>query len=511
VATLFLSHSKRDVAVTVQVRDWLVAEGFRALFVDFDKTVGFPAGSEWERVLYARLRASEGLIFLASAASVSSQWCFAEVVLARSLGLPVFPVRVDPDAELGLLTGVQWVDLRDSDALGRLRCGLERAGLTATSSLDWDSTRSPYPGLRPFDVEDAAVFFGRGVEIDKLQDLFRPTLQRGPGRFVAIIGPSGSGKSSLMRAGLLPRLGRRPGAWVVVPPMRPGKFPLRSLARSISDAFAAAGPGPPSTDDVWTRLERGAGGLVELVSELAEVGRVPAQDVPSVLLVIDQAEELATLSGPEAGREFLDLLVTALKESVEPLWALATVRSEHLATAPDRAGLAEAINDPVVIEPLRSDRLSEVIAKPARRAGLEFEPGLVERMVRETAGGDALPLLAYTLSELYERRGADDRVTTSDYEAAGGVVGTLRRRADRVLHELERDQGPPVVPVLLKLATISDDGEPLPPRPRRSLQQRRPGHHGGLRRRAAACQWPDQPWFRKPERVAATRWRTRRC
>ena len=104
------------------------------------------------------------------------------------------------------------------------------------------------------------------------------------------------------------------------------------------------------------------------------------------------------------------------------MWAVATVRSEFLSTAPDRAGLAEAVDDPLVIEPLSRARLAEVIARPAQRAGLEFAPGLVERMVEDTAGGDALPLLAYTLHELYQRAGPDGQ------HHRGRLRGRRRRR-----------------------------------------------------------------------------------
>jgi hypothetical protein len=103
------------------------------------------------------------------------------------------------------------------------------------------------------------------------------------------------------------------------------------------------------------------------------------------------------------------------------VWAVATVRSEFLSTAPDRAGLAEAVDDPLVIEPLSRARPGEVIVRPAQRAGLDFEAGLVERMVEDTAGGDALPLLAYTLRQLGERAGPERRrITAEDYEAVGG-------------------------------------------------------------------------------------------
>jgi WD domain, G-beta repeat len=151
-----------------------------------------------------------------------------------------------------------------------------------------------------------------------------------------------------------------------------------------------------------------------------------------------------------------------------PLWVVATVRSEFLSSAPERAGIAEAVDDPLLIEPLSRARLPEVIERPAQRAGVDFEAGLVERVVEETSGGDALPLLAYTLQELWERVGPEGTIRLSDYEAVGGVVGALRRRADRITDELtRRGQGPLILPTLLKLASIEGEEEPTRRRLRR--------------------------------------------
>src|SRR5688572_21816209 len=163
MTSLFVSHSGRDRAATEQVRDRLRAEGYAALFVDFDPDEGIHAGREWEHDLYLQLRRSDGVVFLASAASTTSRWCFAEVSLARALGKPVFQVRIEPGARLDLLDDVQSVDLAEGDvALNRLSSGLRRAGLDPADSFSWDPTRSPYPGLRSFEAADAAVFFGRG-------------------------------------------------------------------------------------------------------------------------------------------------------------------------------------------------------------------------------------------------------------------------------------------------------------------------------------------------------------
>src|SRR3954471_13757955 len=116
MASVFVSHSSRDRAVTERVVARLRAAGFAALFVDFDPEHGIPAGRSWERELYAHLRKTDAVIFLASAASVASRWCSIEIGLARSLGRPVFPVRLQSGVALPLLADVQWTDLADLEA-----------------------------------------------------------------------------------------------------------------------------------------------------------------------------------------------------------------------------------------------------------------------------------------------------------------------------------------------------------------------------------------------------------
>src|SRR3954453_23218090 len=271
MASVFVSHSSRDRVVTERGVQRLRAAGFAALFVDFDPEQGIPAGRNWERELYAQLRKTDAVVFLGSEASVASSWCLLEVGLARSLGRPVFPLRLQPGIGLPLLTGVQWTDLGDAEAgLDRLLAGLQSAGLDAADSFAWDPSRSPYPGLVPFAREDAAVFFGRQPETRRLVELLTPTLQRGPGRFVAVVGPSGSGKSSLLHAGLLPRLTRMPGRWVVVPTLVPGRRPTVNLAGCLARAFADHGRPRPAAE-VAAALDRGSAALAELAGELADL------------------------------------------------------------------------------------------------------------------------------------------------------------------------------------------------------------------------------------------------
>src|SRR3954466_4543634 len=271
MASVFVSHSSRDRTLTERVVEQLRAAGFAALFVDFDPDQGIPAGRNWQRELYAQLRKTDAVVFLASEASVASSWCLLEVGLARSLGRPVFPLRLQPGVGLPLLADVQWTDLGDPEAgLARLLAGLRGAGVDPADSFAWDSRRSPYPGLVPFAPEDAAVFFGRQQETDRLVELLTPTLQHGPGRLVAVVGPSGSGKSSLVHAGLLPRLARLPERWLLLPPLRPGAQPTAALAGCLSRAFAARGRPRPAAE-VAAALARGSAGLVQLAGELADL------------------------------------------------------------------------------------------------------------------------------------------------------------------------------------------------------------------------------------------------
>src|SRR3954466_609984 len=111
MASIFVSHSSRDRLVTERVVAQLRAAGFAALFVAVDPEQGIPAGRSWERELYAQLRQTDAVIFLASPAAVASQWCLLEVGLARSLARPIVPVRLEPGVRLALLADVQWLDL----------------------------------------------------------------------------------------------------------------------------------------------------------------------------------------------------------------------------------------------------------------------------------------------------------------------------------------------------------------------------------------------------------------
>ncbi|MGH3801738.1 MAG: AAA family ATPase, partial [Pseudonocardiaceae bacterium] len=313
----------------------------------------------------------------------------------------------------------------------------------------WDSDRSPFPGLEAFTEQDSAVFFGRDAEVAELLDRLHPVVATQANRLVAVVGPSGAGKSSLVQAGMVARLRQRRGGWIVVAPVVPGDHPLRSLARSL----AAASPGHPTGGDVPA---------ARFPDELRTAHGRPSAPV---LVIVDQAEELITLSGEAERDAFLGLLARAL-EADPRLWIIMIMRSEFL-TAFLGTEQARLFRDPVTVGTLGHAALVEVIEQPARRAGLTFEPPtLPQRMAADAGGGDALPLLAYALQELCLAAGPDAVLSADAYQHIGGVTGVLTRQADKVAAELEGPDGP-VLSTLLQFVTIGEN-EPTRRRVRRS-------------------------------------------
>jgi WD40 repeat protein len=440
VSTVFISHSSHDNAAVMDLRDRLRGRGFESLFVDFDARDGIPAGSEWERELLHKLRLADAVVFVGSRASATSEWCLIELAFAHAASRPIFPVALEPGVRVASLQSWQWVQLNGSDGFERLARALAQR-FDPARSVPWDHTRPPYPGLEPFQMADAAVFFGRDDVIATL--LERLDVIFGRRRAFALVGASGSGKSSLVRAGLAARLARERARWLVLAPFTPGERPLSALTRVLR----AAG----SRTNVAMRDE---GAFADALRDLATTGDGRER---AVLAVVDQAEELLLVSERRERERFLTLL-RQQTDGVGPLRVVLTLRSEYLDAALRDEQLAELVGEPVAVSAVSRSRLPEVILAPARRAGIEYAPGLVERMVEDTRGGDALPLLAYTLRALHDRgTGGPRTIAVDDYEAIGGVDGALRRRADQVLHALD---DPMTLTTLLRLVAFGPEGVP---------------------------------------------------
>lgn len=297
--SIFISHSSRDNTIAALWKQRLEESGHLAVSLDFDPEQGIPAGREWERELYARIRSCEAMVILCSEASMASRWCFMEITHARALGKPLFAIRID-DAKLdGVLADRQAIDLRigEEQAFAQLMRGMTVAGLDPANAFRRDATRPPYPGMLAFEEEDAAVFFGRDEEIARGLELLNRIHHLGEPPVVMVLGGSGTGKSSLVRAGLIPRLRRNREQWLIAGPVRPRTDPIEQLAGAIRRAFEEIGASPVAQEIDRTLRDDGANGLTTLLTELRlRSGHAQAK----VLLVIDQFEELMTTerSGP---------------------------------------------------------------------------------------------------------------------------------------------------------------------------------------------------------------------
>ncbi|MGW0735165.1 nSTAND1 domain-containing NTPase [Streptomyces sp. NPDC002851] len=273
--------------------------------------------------------------------------------------------------------------------------------------------RAPYRGLARFEPDDSDVFFGRDKLVAELLGLVREY------RFAAVFGPSGSGKSSLLRAGLIPALRQGPGAArpAVIRVLTPGERP----ARTHESALLAQ----DGDQDTW--------------------------------VIVDQFEELFTLCHDRAERDrFLDLLLTARRPDSR-LRVVLAVRGDFYGHCAAHRDLAEAVSQAnLLVGPVNGDELRDVVTGPATAAGLNVERALTARIIDEvTDRPGALPMLSHSLLETWRRR-RGRTLTLAAYEEAGGVRGSIAATAERVYGDLEESQARTVRRILLRLIAPGD-------------------------------------------------------
>ncbi|WP_051945655.1 ATP-binding protein [Verrucomicrobium sp. BvORR106] len=265
---------------------------------------------------------------------------------------------------------------------------------------------NPYVGLRPFEEKDARYFFGRDGQVDPMVDLLAAN------RFLGVVGVSGSGKSSLVRAGLLPALhagglptGQR--EWVVVD-MKPRSQPIRNLAEAL--ARSAVLEGAPEElgsreDYAEAALRHSSAGLAALAGQPLTGERANAY---SLLVLVDQFEEIfrfARLGSADEADQFIQLLLSAADQRLVPVYVVLTMRSDFLGDCARFRGLPEHLNRSQYIIPrLERKDLRAAIEGPARLAGMEVDPALVTRLLNDLGEEpNRLPLLQHALRRLWDR------------------------------------------------------------------------------------------------------------
>ena len=340
-----------------------------------------------------------------------------------------------------------------------LLSALRHDGLADRSLARWDERRAPYPGLEALDVEDAGVFFGREADVDRLVERVSGPLGQIDGDLVVVVGPSGAGKSSLVRAGLAARLMAPPSGWLVVPPFEPGARPADRLVNRLVNL----GGGLLSEDGCRDRLSS-TSGLAVVAERLIEHRPTRAK---RLLVVVDQAEQLETVSQPPEREAFLRVLVSALGAG-SPVTVVMTVRSDRFDEVQRLPLIGPMIHESFVVAPMDRSQLAAVIEGPARRADLSFDPGLVGRLIDDAMRGrtgeavDSLPLLAFTLREMYDLAVKEDRrvITEADYERVGQIEGAIARRAKAAESLLAPEARPVLARLLPRFVTLSEERLP---------------------------------------------------
>jgi WD40 repeat protein/DNA-binding CsgD family transcriptional regulator/tRNA A-37 threonylcarbamoyl transferase component Bud32 len=313
----------------------------------------------------------------------------------------------------------------------------------------WMIGENPYKGLAAFQQADAADFFGRAALVAHLisclqadGDLYR---------FLAVVGPSGSGKSSVVRAGLLPALakGAVPGSegWFVVD-MLPGARPLDKLEVTLGRIAIQHLPG------MMEQLQRDAHGLGRVVD-------LVLPDDGELLLVIDQFEELFTLvENPATARHFLSLIHAAVSDPRGRVRVIITLRADFFdrpLVYPDFYEIMRHRTE--IVGPLTAEELEATIVKPAENAGVVVESSLVSALVAEVSEQPGtLPLLEYALTELFDRR-EGRTMTLAAYHDLGGALGALARRADDLYGDLAQVEREAARQLFLRLITLGEGTE----------------------------------------------------
>jgi energy-coupling factor transporter ATP-binding protein EcfA2 len=474
---VFISYSRADSRHAGEIDSILRAKGLRSFFDRRNLEPGLP----WVRALEQAIAAAKAVIVLIGPRGLgNTQQYERELALVRQSRDPTFPVvpvilpDTTADRPFDFLNLLTWVDFSHvakvmdaPDELARLLAAVH--GAAAPGEVVREAI-CPYRGLDAFREEDAAFFFGRGSESEPDSAIGQLVRKVREDPFVMVVGRSGSGKSSLIYAGLLPALRRERDRFWNVLSLRPGPTPLRALAAAFNPRTDEEGAAEYATK-ITAEAEKLRTGDPELLSHMVRAELDLADGKPDrLLLYIDQWEELYAQgsSGSDSGRaaqhaadvnRFIDLALTAAQTA--PVTVVATVRADFydpLIAHPDIRSLLPTRQ--VLLGAMPRSELERTIVEPARKVRLTFDPpDLVQRLLDE-AGEDEgmLPLLQYALKETWALR-KGNAMTADSYARSGGVREAIRITAERAFEALSAEDQQAARQLFLRLVTPGEGQE----------------------------------------------------
>ncbi len=399
MALIFISHSSEDNEVAKEIFDILLQVS-KSIFLDYDADHGIKGGEKWEKTLYKRVKKARIMIVALSPNWLNSQWCYKEYCMARVLRKKIIPVVIEKDDRIEKWDGkdLQHYDTTtDSEALQKLKKRIEELTFHEVTKLyDVKDISSPYPGLRSFDKNEAGIFYGRNDEILEVIDILNALYDSGEQKFINIVGASGVGKSSFLKAGVLPLLELLHNEnWYVLPTFRALQEILLNFAKTLS-IFDY------KTSEVLTAFK--GDGYKEFFDKLElDVFEKQNKKQQKILFPIDQAEEILNSENNKEKEQFFKIIKYLLEEKSNfiIIW---TLRSDQLNIYQAQKEL-EFLRDKeevYLLNPIASSELKNIIQEPAFTCDITIQDEVVEAIKEDIKTTTSLPLLAYLLQILYK-------------------------------------------------------------------------------------------------------------
>jgi hypothetical protein len=504
---IIMSFATEDTRAAVALKKWLGRQDPQlknAILLGVDVETGIRTGERWKDALLQADQRDEVVICLVSANWEASTECVTEYRTAEDLDKRILCARIAPDAGLDTIREWQRVDLFGEDPKTAIDIGVGppvefvTAGLAQlydgvcgaaadTQSFEWpprqELDRSPYRGWEPLEDIDAGVFFGRDAAIVRGLDELRGMRRGGSTSLLAVLGPVGCGKSSFLRAGLLPRLRRNDRNFVTLDIVRPRRDVITGetgLARAIYSTRSRVGLTTPRLGEIKEACRGDSAGVGALLRETHQAAAAHLLDVgpevapPTLVLPLDQAEELFFADAGSEAEQFLALLQDLSTDANGPepgLIVAATIRTDRYEMIQTHPALAGVIIVPFEVKPMRASELHDVITSPAARASrddpVRIAPDLITCLLADAReGANALPLLSLTLARLFDDYGATNDLTLAQYQHMGGMREVLRSVIESVLSDDPVVRGRQLqslraafIPWLVTIS--SDDGQPI--------------------------------------------------
>jgi tetratricopeptide (TPR) repeat protein len=479
----FISYSRADSQHAADIDSALRQKGLRTFFDRRDMGPGLP----WVRAVEAAIGAAKAAVILVGPSGLgNTQQYERELAFARQTHEPTFPVVPvllpnTRDPPFNFLRVVTWVDFSQATKVWDAPNELQRL-LTAVQPRPEDVERAradicPYRGLDAFREEDSAFFFGRGSADDAGSPIGQLIGKVRDHHFVMVVGRSGSGKSSLVYAGLVPALRRETNRFWNVLSLRPGPEPLRALAAAFNPRTEHEGAAA-YVEKISQEAERLRTGKLDLLSHMIREYLKQAEGEPDrLLLYVDQWEELYSqgpspdAAGRSAGRaadvnRFIDLLLDAARSA--PATVVGTVRADFYDPLISHVDIRSLLpNQQVLVASMTRAELESTIVEPAKMVGLEFDPPTLVETILDDAGQDEgmLPMLQYALKETWNEReknprtGEKNRLTGGSYARSGGVRAAIRNTAERTFKDLSQEDQQAARQLFLRLVTPGEGQE----------------------------------------------------